>query len=309
MKATNPKDVAEGRSRNLAWIVYLLLVCGFLALSAWSIAVAAIARKDPPTRTRIESKLAYIQPQYLLCPGFGWDVTYDRNSPACDFVYKGDSPNVVLPSCSVSFEQPYPGETTECLVFNNITSYKFATSEYQMQFYFSFNYTVPETVNGEINVAFLEWEMLLRDPTSISVDESPASLQFGFNSVKVYASKKTYLDKSVQWSYDASTTFVKTKGFSASSIWEYPEFMFVTVSIPNTHVTVIEEVDPLNIATILGAIGGFWNYVGLAFGALFVVQAQPVQAKFIAWKDGDKKEEATKPQSSEMSNVATASSS
>jgi len=299
LKAGSPSDVLDGKNKRCSWAVFLLLVAGFIAITVWQIYASVQQRADPPTRTVIQAKYLYKQPTYTLCALGGFDVT-NISSPYCQWQTSLESNAGTIPDCYAERQDIF-GDGTMCVTVNPDQSFTFPSRDYYLEASFGFNYTVQKTVAGHANVAFLEWTMYMYDSSSekstIS-DSAETYLRFGANNIKVYASIKTYLDKSSVWSYDSATTFTDTVGFSVHNEVNgtFTNFMYLVISIPNTQVTVIEQVDPLSIATTIGAIGGFWNYVGVAFGAIFTIKVGE-KAKAAWWqndkddkKDSDKKE-------------------
>ncbi|CAN0024019.1 unnamed protein product, partial [Ectocarpus sp. 12 AP-2014] len=301
-----PRMVVKEHRRK-ATIIWIGLLVGFLAYVGYIIWETIESRKDPASSIELKQEY-YTFPDVALCTTFGkgcldYDndcfedssftsmfnqtgfLDYDQNFTD-DYAYVSEPFEEVYPNCKFV---PLSMMTVDETGVKNGSVTSFSTAFYVLwdekgDFYDHSYYL--------INRQFLD--MYLIPPGSSIESFTSASVDAKVPYSRLNLTTDTAFEATINHMVLSLTEFTginnngnkeeKERSFSQTTItgvehwwWGYEDydsveygFFMVELSIGKFEFTSIEEVDPVDGWSIIGAIGGIWQFVVTGFGLFFV---------------------------------------
>lgn len=107
-----PPNRASSKDRKIAWAIYVLLVCGWLAYTIYFILNQTKERENPPIQQAV-TRIKYLQPKFSLC---SFNPTIEFLSPECKVVYGKSTRNCSFVVESLAYSAADPSNLDSSIV-------------------------------------------------------------------------------------------------------------------------------------------------------------------------------------------------
>ncbi|CAM9583887.1 unnamed protein product [Choristocarpus tenellus] len=293
-----PQLVVNEHKRR-ATVVWGILLLGWLCFALWTILEAVEQRNNPPTKTSVVEG-AYKFPDIQFC--FYKEFGCETNPRYC-----AGNATVAVYHLSSNFEEyHYYTKWPSITAYENERYWNCRTVELSS---LTPNATILDNEDFPSLYVDMEiaWPLADGDASSLEsysnamafyttdgqAGHSLGNLQYdriepfsnvtSFTLTDITLKKSSYkrLGRATSSIFDANTlnTYSYYEAESTSSDFHQvvSGLMRVRISVLDLSFLSIEEVDPLELSTVLGSIGGFWQYVLLVWGVFFVLKIPPMR--------------------------------